>query len=342
MSLDYLESLDVKKIAEDLEFMTRALNLLTQEELKELMSRAAKDGYVISGFRDVRTAPLSKVLSSMKMKQRSRERGKNLAIMVRCMEEMDGDIPELCRKKRHKGEEFREEAEAELIRLEEKRRQEGELLLSGDGREEETGEELEKEEPKDEAQAELQKELKALGEVCAKQESELETLRKSGARQKQKIESLEQKLRTKRNESEDYEKQLRALQKDVNRGKKAMDELQQQIETMTAHEADQKKQLKAKENEIKELKRQIENLEKIKERLPNVLVYSKHKSQEIDRCVYNIIIKDQIEENERYEGYAKIFVVNRDFPYTEYGKLLATGQKVQMVRSLGEIVEQLS
>ncbi len=318
---------DSQRVAEDLDFMTRALVLLTPEELRELMTQAARDGYVVSGFRDVKNAPLSSIQNSLKSRARFRERGKNLAIMMRCIENMDGDIPALCRKRRRFGEGNREEALEELEQLEQKRREEAEQK----NREQEGN---------DESQVQQAERDAAQGPDLAE---ELARLKESEARQRQKLESTEQKLRAKRNESEEYEKQIKTLKKDLNKRENIVKDLEQEVARLREENETYKKNIQVKDREIKELKNRIEVLEGLRERLPKVLCFSRHQIKDAEECLYNIIIKDNISENERYDRFEKIFVVQNDFTFYEYGPLLGENRdgKIEFVRSSSEIVAQL-
>lgn len=307
---------------EELEFSQRIVKVLNRKILQDTLRKAGTQGFIVPGFaKNVCQAPLSILAAAMT--KRKHGKGFQSGIFLKCLSELDEDIPESrLAKKWLEGGVSRDEAESELKDIEtfilEKRKQN------------ENGENV-----SDVVEVEDSvKEHKA--------EENTEIIKK----QQERIKKLQDTIQSYKISNDNYKKEIEQLKRENNKLEKKNIE---EIRNKAALE-DTIKNLRIKiceqQQQLAEMGKEIEEYKNIHENAPRILCFSK---KEINKDIFPFYNIEWISEwNKDYVEiidwmkYREIWIAESDFSYSEVKMIkdMAKG-KVIVARNTNMLISKV-
>ena len=307
---------------EELEFSQRIVKVLNSKTLQDTLRKAETQGFTVPGFaKNVSQAPQPILESAMKMKKR----GRNFqsGIFIKCLAELDTDIPESkIARKWLEGGVSRSEAESELINIEtrisEKRRQ-----IENDKKV------LDLVKIDDDVQEDI---LKEKTEIIKKQ--------------KERIKKLQGIIQGYKISDDNYKKEIEQLKRENNKLEtqnieriKSKAGMEDTIKKLKIEISEQQQQLEEMRGKIKEYKNILENS-------PRILCFSKKQINKDIFPFYNIKWLDEWKQEYvkiiDWTKYYEIWIVESDFSYSEVKSIkgMAKG-KVITARNISMLITKI-
>lgn len=296
-------------MVDDLEFCSRLIKILTNEERERSLKIAEADGFVVQGFsKDITRAPVSYIIKALQ--KQSKKRNAQCIIMITAIAETRSTS--FNQISTNNGE-FSPLLAAQLwIEKDEEKKERALTILK-------KIEELRKIEVKEEAIGSASN-SKILLEKTALTKDNLD-FKEENIHLREKLKILQFKIQGYKIQIGDFENKIQKLNKDIDKQQKCFKELNE-------HNVELNKQIMILQNGIlekncciEELKEKIMHLEKYEQKAKSVLCFSRKDIVEDEFPQYKITVihewQDKYKENISWNNYDSVWIVTKDFPYSD-------------------------
>lgn len=296
---------------DDLEFCSRLIKILTNEERERALKIAEADGFVVRGFsKDITRAPNSYIIKALQKK--SKKGISQCIIIIHAITEIkstsfeksnkiDGEISPLTAAQLwiEKDEEKKERGLAILVEMEE----------------------LRKTEAKEEAVSNISNIENFLEEKVLSNENLDYNNKEENVQLREKLKNLQHKIQGYKIQVGDYESKIQKLIKEIDKQQKTTDDLKEQYDELNKQNLILQYNISEKNAYIEELKEKIIYLEKYEQNAKKVLCFSRKDIINDEFPQYKITVihdwQEKYKESIIWNDYDSVWIITKDFPYAD-------------------------